>query len=44
MTTPMADKPENGHIFDFDTDKCKKCGMTREHYEDNGKPACKGHA
>ena len=37
----MAIREENGHLFDFDTDKCVKCQMSREHYEDNGKPACK---
>jgi hypothetical protein len=36
-----APKLENGHIFNFDTEKCENCGMTREHYEDNGKPTCK---
>lgn len=35
-------KSEGGHHFDFDTDKCTKCGMTRETYEDNGRPACTG--
>jgi hypothetical protein len=33
---------ENGHAFDFEADKCVKCGMSRERYDDNGKPACKG--
>lgn len=37
----MATREENGHVFDFDTDKCVKCGMSRERYEDNGKPSCK---
>jgi hypothetical protein len=32
---------KNGHTFDFDTDVCTKCGMSREAYEDTGKPACK---
>ena len=33
---------ENGQVFNFATDKCEKCGMSREAYEDNGKPPCKG--
>jgi hypothetical protein len=37
----MAAKPEKGHVFDFDTEVCAKCGMTKEHYEYNGKPPCK---
>ena len=32
---------ENGHNFD-DADKCARCGMTLEHYEDNNKPHCAG--
>jgi hypothetical protein len=31
---------ENGHIFDFDTDACTRCGMYKEAYEDGGKPRC----
>ncbi len=31
-----------GHAFDFSTEKCVKCGMTREHFQDNGKPPCRG--
>jgi len=31
-----------GHAFDFSTGVCAKCDMTREHYEDNGQPACIG--
>lgn len=42
MTTQKTSKEENGHTFDFSTEKCTKCGMTKEHYEDNGKPLCKG--
>jgi hypothetical protein len=34
-------KSENGHTFDFDTDVCTKCGMTRSAYEDAGEPPCK---
>lgn len=36
------DPGERGHHLDFDTDTCTKYGMTREEYEDNGKPRCKG--
>ncbi len=35
-------KQENGHAFDFDSDTCVRCGMTRRSYEDNGKPVCRG--
>jgi hypothetical protein len=31
---------EDGHRFDFDTDVCALCGMTRTMYEDRGTPAC----
>lgn len=31
-----------GHDFDFDTGVCTKCGLTGEHYRDNGKPTCSG--
>jgi len=30
------------HAFDFSAGVCAKCGMTREHYEDNGEPRCTG--
>ncbi len=36
------DRRAGGHAFGFDREVCVKCGMTREHFEDNGKPACKG--
>ena len=36
------DRRAGGHAFDFDREVCVKCGMTREHFEDNGKPQCKG--
>jgi hypothetical protein len=36
------DRQAGGHAFDFSREVCLKCGMTREHFEDNGKPACKG--
>ena len=32
-----------GHLFDFDTEKCKRCGMTRTQFEDRGEPPCTGH-
>jgi hypothetical protein len=37
-----SSKLENGHHFNFSTDVCDMCGMGREHYDDNGKPHCKG--
>jgi hypothetical protein len=36
------DRQGGGHNFDFSSEACTKCGMSREHYEDNGKPRCKG--
>jgi len=36
------DRRAGGHAFDFNRDVCAKCGMTREQYEDNGNPPCKG--
>jgi hypothetical protein len=33
---------EGGHNFAFSDDACTKCGMSREHFEDHGKPRCKG--
>jgi len=36
------DREAGGHAFDFDRDVCVKCGMSREKYQDNGKPPCKG--
>lgn len=37
----MDKRQENGHTFDFNTEKCNTCGMSLEYYEDNGKPVCK---
>jgi hypothetical protein len=36
------DRTSGGHRFDFSSGVCHRCGMTREHYEDNGKPICRG--
>jgi hypothetical protein len=36
------DKAAGGHAFDFNTRACVKCGMSDEHYRDNGKPECTG--
>jgi len=36
------DRQTGGHAFSFDAGVCAKCGMFREHYEDNGKPRCAG--
>ncbi len=34
------DRMSGGHAFDFSAGVCQRCGMTREHYQDNGKPPC----
>jgi hypothetical protein len=36
------DRRAGGHAFSFDAGVCAKCEMTREYYEDNGKPRCTG--
>ena len=36
------DRQAGGHNFDFSRDVCTKCDMTREYYEDHGKPPCRG--
>ena len=36
------DRNAGGHAFDFDRDVCMKCGMTRQHFEDNDEPPCTG--
>jgi hypothetical protein len=36
------DRRSGNHAFDFDAGVCQFCGMTREYYEDNGKPLCTG--
>lgn len=36
------DREAGGHAFDFDREVCVKCGMSREKYQDNGNPPCKG--
>ena len=36
------DRQAGGHAFDFNRGVCEKCGMTREQFEDNGEPRCKG--
>jgi hypothetical protein len=38
------DRRAGGHAFDFSTDVCAKCAMTRPYYEDNGHPNCAGQA
>lgn len=35
-------RQEGGHAFDFDRGVCARCGITRERYEDSGKPKCTG--
>jgi hypothetical protein len=36
------DRQAGGHYFDFNTERCVKCGMSRVHYEDKGQPRCSG--
>jgi hypothetical protein len=36
------DREGGGHAFDLISKKCGRCGMTREAYEDHGKPRCPG--
>jgi hypothetical protein len=36
------DRAGGGHYFDLITEKCVKCDMTREHYQDRGQPQCTG--
>jgi hypothetical protein len=31
-----------GHVFDFDAEKCARCGMTRAQFDDRGEPPCIG--
>lgn len=39
--TYMAlDRRAGGHAFDFSTMACVRCGMPREHYDDNVEPRC----
>ena len=38
----MRDRHKGGHEFDFDTDVCVKCGMTRPYFDDHGEPRCPG--
>lgn len=36
------DRMAGNHRFGFSDGVCVKCGMTREYFEDHGKPACTG--
>jgi hypothetical protein len=36
------ERHERGHDFSFSPDRCSKCEMTLEDYEDHGKPSCTG--
>jgi hypothetical protein len=38
----VFDRNAKGHAFDFSRGVCVKCGMNREHYQDNGQPQCTG--
>jgi hypothetical protein len=37
-----SNKLVKGHAFNFETDICARCGMTRRQYEDAGEPNCTG--
>ena len=32
----------NGHVFEFETGICTKCGMREDQYERDGEPQCTG--
>lgn len=34
------DRKAAGHRFDFSSEVCVKCGMTRKYFRDNGGPRC----
>ena len=34
------DPRSGGHSFEFSSDVCAICGMTRKHFEDHGRPQC----
>jgi len=36
------DRTAGGHRFDFSRMVCVRCEMSHEHFEDNGRPQCKG--
>jgi hypothetical protein len=36
------DRMAGGHRFDFSRGVCHRCEMTREYFEDNGRPPCTG--
>jgi hypothetical protein len=38
------DRFAGGHDFGVSDVVCSKCGMSREEYENTGKPRCKGKA
>jgi hypothetical protein len=31
-----------GHVFNFETGTCTKCGISEEFFEDHGEPPCRG--
>jgi hypothetical protein len=36
------ERRQNAHNFSFEGDVCTWCGMSLEHYQDRGKPRCRG--
>jgi hypothetical protein len=36
------DRMAGGHRFDFSRGVCQRCGMSREKFEDHGRPRCTG--
>lgn len=39
---PGFDRHAGGHDFDFDTEICVHCGITRTTFQDSGSPQCGG--
>jgi hypothetical protein len=38
------DRKAGGHAFDLERGVCARCGMSREHFQDNDEPACSGQS
>lgn len=38
------DRQAGRHAFDLERGVCARCGMSREHFQDNGEPACSGQS
>jgi hypothetical protein len=42
IVTMSPRRRASSHAFDFDRDVCERCGITRPHFDDNGRPPCVG--